>query len=582
MLRRRMLLLAATLTASFALADTVDVPMRDGVDLATDVWLPAGAGPFPTILRRTPYGRALDPASVEAVNNLGYAFVSQDVRGRGDSHGQYAPFFSDADDGADTVGWLTAQSWSDGHVAMYGGSAESIVQLLAAGEGPVGLDALNPYEGTPDVRRSLFPGGAWRKDLTTDWLASLGESSAEDDLRANEADSAWWDPVRLDATEYARTDAAMLLVAGFFDIFESEMPAIPAALHAQGQGDDVWLILGPWTHGGAGVTAQGEVEFPDAIYADYYTELFALYDYRLRGAARPTWAPVRYAVSTFANRAAKADIEWVDADTWPPPSTPERLYLGDPGLGGAPGGSPVALAVDPDDPVPSVGGGNLNSAAGVYDQTAVDARADVATFATAPSEDTVTVAGDLSATIWAASATSDVDVIARVEVVTPGGSAWLVGDGVRRGRFVGGEDAIRPLTPGEPVAFSLDLGPIAVTLPPGHTLRIAISGSLYPRYERNPGEAVPIADHPEPVPTTLTIYRDDAHPSSIVVPMTAGTLGGGPVDVGDTGAVDSGTGKPGTSGCGCATASRPGEGPAGAGGSALVGLVGLALVRRRQ
>ena len=571
------------LLCSLALAETTSVPMADGTSLATDVWTPTGAGPWPTILRRTPYGRAFDADSVAAVNSLGYALVSQDVRGRGDSEGEFAPFFNDASDGADTVAWITAQSWSDGHLSMYGGSAESIVQFLVAGEGAPGLEAIQPFQGSPDLRRSFYPGGAWRQDLTTGWLDSLGESHAEAALRLNEVDGPFWDPVRLDEDELAQTDAAMLLVGGFFDIFEGEMAGAPAALRASGSDADVWLVLGPWTHGGASEVSQGKVRFPDAVYSDYLTELFELYDWRLKGGPKPSWAPVRYAVSTFSDTGSSASSEWIDADTWPPPETLERLYLGAEGLGAVSDGEPVSLEVDPSSPVPSVGGGNLNSASGVYDQSDVDARDDVFVAATAPREESVTIAGDLSATIWAASATTDADVIVRVEVVPPSGKAWLVADGVRRGRFVQGEDEIRPLTPGEPARFEIDLGPIAVTLPPGHSLQIAISGTLSPRYEVNPGEAVALSEEPTPVESALTIYRDEAHPSSVTVPITDGSIGGLPVsdEPGDTAGEEPADSAEdpvkGTTGCGCAS----GQTSAARGG--WVGLlVGCLIWRRRK
>ena len=569
------------LLTSLALAETFSVPMSDGTALATDVHTPSGAGPWPTILRRTPYGRSFDADTIAAVNGLGYALVSQDVRGRGDSEGEFRPFFDDASDGVDTVAWVASQSWSDGHMSMYGGSAESIVQLLAAGEGAPGLDAIQPFQGTPDLRRSLYPGGAWRKDLTTDWLKSLGERGAEAALREHEADSDFWDAVRLDQDELAATDAAMLLVGGFFDIFEGELAATPGALAAAGSDAEVWMIYGPWTHGGAGNAAQGEVSFPDAVYGDYITELFQLYDYKLKGGARPSWAPVRYAVSTFADARATASSVWIEADTWPPPGTRERLYLGAEGLGAASDGEPVQLEVDPDDPVPSVGGGNLNSASGVYDQAEVDARDDVLVAELGARDEAVTLAGDLSATIWAASATTDADVIVRVEVVPPSGKVWLVADGVRRGRFVAGEDEIRPLTPGEPARFEIDLGPIAVTLPPGHLLRIALSGTLAPRYEVNPNEAVALSEDPDPVPTTLTIYRDADHPSSVVVPLTDGTLGGEPVTDApeDTGAdpdSDPDDGPKGASGCQC------GAGRFSPAGLAWMLALGAMVTRRRR
>ena len=144
---------------------TVPVPMRDGKNLATDVWLGANdsvSKKHPVLLRRTPYGRAIDAASLQASLNAGFMVVSQDVRGRGDSEGDFLPFLNDAADGPATMAWIASQAWSNGSIGTYGGSAEGIVQLMAAGEGPPALKCAMPTVPTDDIYEALYPGGAWR------------------------------------------------------------------------------------------------------------------------------------------------------------------------------------------------------------------------------------------------------------------------------------------------------------------------------------------------------------------------------------------------------------------------------------
>jgi uncharacterized protein (TIGR03382 family) len=553
-----------------AFAGTEQVVARDGVGLATDVWVPAGEGPFPTILRRTPYGRGIDAATVQQVNALGYALVTQDVRGRGGSAGAFVPFFDDATDGADTIAWIRAQSWSNGRIGTWGNSAEAITQVLAAGEGPEGLACMHLGVVTDDVRSSVWRGGAWRTDLGTNWLTELDAAGAITEFKANELDSPVWDSTRLDATERARVDVPAFFFTGYFDVFEGE--GVPAwqALRAEADPsarDQQYLLLGPWTHGGMLSTMQGEVSFPaDSQYNAYVVELAGWLNWCLQDGPPPAYSRVRYYVSKFADAGPTATGEWRNADDWPPASTPERLWLGDGTLGSSRGGS-TEIPVDPADPVPSVGGGNLTTAAGIFDQSDVDARPDVAVFTSAPASEAAEIVGFASASVWASSTGTDGDVIVRVEVVTPGGESWLIADGVRRGRFRTSEAELEPLDPGVPALFDVDLGPVAWTLPAGHALRVAISGTLAPRYEPNPGVAEALADDPPFTPSTLTIWHDDDHPSAISVPMTRGTLGGEAVvdDLVDCCKQD----EPG---CGCASV-HP--------GSTWV-VLALALLRRRR
>jgi hypothetical protein len=526
----------AAAPASAQVLTTERVPMRDGVELATDVWLPGGTVTArPVLLRRTPYGRAFEEGAIASFHALGYHFVSQDVRGRGDSDGAFVPFLDDARDGHDTIEWIAAQPWCNGRVGTFSGSAEGIVQLLAAGEAPPALRCAHVGVAAGDVWQAINPGGVWRSELTTSWLVGLGEPAALDWYRRHELLDASWDPARLDAAERARVAIPILLYGGLFDIFAPDTPRTHRLLQqeaASAARDDQFLVFGPWTHGGVnGTTVQGQVTFPaDAEYLAFVEELLAFFGWCLQDGPRPDWAPVRHYVMRLADDGRSAAGEWRDADAWPPPSSPATLHLHDDGVLRSPlpagGGAPAELPVDPAAPIPSLGGGNLSTPAGPFDQDTVDRRADVLVAQTPPAATDVELVGDVAARIWVSTTSTDGDVVVRLMDVTPAGASLLLADGARRGRFLGGTDAIRPLVPGAPIVFDVELGPVAFVLPAGHALRVAVQGTSSPRYEPNPGVAVPLADDPAPVRSTLTVYRDEVHPSAVVLPVTAGTLPG--------------------------------------------------------
>lgn len=586
-LRGTLLLSLSVLLASTAAAQptTVRVTMRDGTELATDVWTPSPSdGPRPVLLRRTPYGRALDAGLAAGLLAFGYAVVSQDVRGRGDSDGVFSPFRDDALDGADTIAWAAAQPWSNGRVGTFGGSAEGIVQLVAAGEGPPALECVHATVATDDVYEGIYPGGAWRTELGTAWLTGLSAPDALADFRAHEVADAYWDPARLDAIERARIDASVLLVGGFYDIFAIGTPRAFREIQAASPGgaqDRRYLVLGPWTHGGLSSTTQGQLAYPaSATYEAYVTELAEYFEWCLKDGPRPSWPAVRYYVSEIADDGTRSGGEWRSATTWPPPSAPVELRLHDDGAllarAPAPDGAPARLDVDPADPVPSIGGGNLTTPAGPFDQRVVDAREDVLLATTPIATEPVELVGDVRARIFASSATTDADVIVRLEQVTPGGRVLALADGIRRARFAEGFDRIRPLTPNEPVWLDVEVGPIAMVLPAGHALRVAVSGTSSPRYEPSPNVAEPIATA-TPRTTTLTVYRDATHPSAITLPVARGTPPGASEPPPDAGADrDAGVGPMPSAGCGC-RASRPF-----AGGAPLLALIGLVASRARR
>jgi uncharacterized protein len=516
--------------------------MADGVLLATDIWRGPGDRPRPTLLRRTPYGRAYGEHDAQRQLDAGYVFVSQDVRGRGNSAGEFSPFSSDEADARATLDWIAAQPWSNGKVGTFSGSAEGVVQFLAMAAAPEPLRCAHVSVATHDVYAAMLPGGAWRTDLDTAWLNSLGAPGMIDEWKAHEVRDAYWDASTLSIEEMEKIDHPVFMTGGFFDIFapdESRAASLLPQHVAPGARPDVFVVLGPWTHGSRG-PRQGQLLYPDsaALHSDN-SEQDAFFAWCLQGAARPAGAAVRYYITELSDservdrsdgaRVMLADGGWRDSALWPPAGVhTETLFLAaDNRLGPtAQDAERVELPLDPANPMPSRGGGNFSNPAGPHDQAELDRRRDVYVAATLPLPAPVELVGTPRAFVWAASATDDIDVVVRFEQVTANGKVVAFADGVRRGRFVHGYDAIRPLVPGEPALFELELGPIALRVREGSALRIAISGASNPRYEPNPNHAAPLATRPAVVPTTLSIFRDPAHPSRLELPVLLGEIPG--------------------------------------------------------
>lgn len=530
----------STAAAQFSL--NTRVKMADGVELSTDVWRnPFDDTPRPVLLRRTPYGRALNAAEASRLFALGFIVVSQDVRGRGDSDGSYLPFFNDKADGRDTIDWIAAQDWSNGRVGTYSTSTEGILQHLLMAAAPAALSCVHVTMGSHDVYEAFFPGGAWRTDFGTNWLRAIDESSVIDTFKAHEVQDDYWKVATLSTKEMSKIDHPVFMLGGLFDMFAPSQSRIAEALQksvAAASRGDVFVVLGPWTHTGLGQTRQGQLIYPDdAAMASWLLEQMQFFSWCMKGAGRPPFPAVRYYQTELTDETKVDSLDnqtrliakggWHESKQWPPAETkPATLYLqGDHALMDSVGDAEtIVLPVDPADPTPSRGGGNFASSAGPYDQIDSDARPDVYVSTSGVFAEDSELVGTPRAYVWAASATTDVDVVVRLEAVTPGGHAILMSDGVRRGRFVGGYDARRPLTPGKPALFEIELGPLALRVPRGHALRVALSGSSAPRYEPNPNVATALAMSPTPVKTTLTIFRDRQHPTRIEFPLFSGKL----------------------------------------------------------
>jgi predicted acyl esterase len=259
---------------------TVQVPVRDGVMLATDIYLPAGEGPWPVALARTPYdkndfrsGGGHGGVAPARFTNGGIVLVVQDVRGRGASPGRAQPAFADAkgerQDGADTVAWIRQQPWCNGKIATFGGSYPGMTQLALAGAGPEGIVGQYVRAAPSSLYHTwVFQNGVYRKGWVDGWLQGTGWPAV---VRQTWQQHPYYDDYWRDQDLGAHAEQVrwpMLFVAGWFDVFSQG--TIEAFTQVQERGGEgargrQHLVIGPWDHAiwaGAFPRAAGQLTFP--------------------------------------------------------------------------------------------------------------------------------------------------------------------------------------------------------------------------------------------------------------------------------------------------------------------------------
>jgi predicted acyl esterase len=504
--------------------------MRDGTRLAANVFLPEGKGPFPVVLMRTPYlkDRMAGAQFTQRYTRAGYALVVQDVRGKGHSEGFYAAFTDDIPDGYDTVEWVAAQPWSNGKVGMSGGSALGITANMAAIAAPPHLIAAYVVVAPTDRAENSFMGGVMKEKDTVGWLQGQGVSDKVIDsirgrvVRNVEAD-------RGDMSQglkYIRIP--IYNVGGWYDIFDSGNTYNFSYLQnhgANGARGNQKLLMGPFGHG----QLSGDLAYPgaDNMRANADQEI-RWFDYWLKGVDNGIMdePPVTYFMMAPARKGAYSPKNrFIQAANWPPANREVRYYpTADGRLTAAPpeADKPVSYRFDPANPVPTVGGANLNLDRGPMDQRAIGARADYLRFTTPVLSKDVVIAGAVSVELWAATDGPDTDFMAKLVDVYPDGYEALVLDAPIRARYRNGRmaDEVRMMTPGAPERLTIDLWSTAITFEAGHRIMLVITSSNAPRFEVNPNTGEAAGSHRlAPRVATNTVYFDRDHPTALVLPV---------------------------------------------------------------
>lgn len=479
------------------------VAMRDGVKLATDVWLPAGKPPFPVILLRTPYNKDAIPGT--GGNASGYVVVVQDTRGRFASQGENLPFegdgFADHFDGVDTLNWLATQPWCSGKIGTMGGSALGIAQLDMAGAGTNRLSAQYIQVASPSVYRYMvFPGGVFKKALVEDWVRATKYDERILQIWRQHPDYDTYWRARDVTLHWNRCNAPAIHMGGWYDIFTQG--SIDSFLGYQLHGGprargNQKLIMGPWTHG---LLQQqvGELRYLNSTaIPGHPDDVIRWFDHWLKGAANgaaelPT---VTYYVMGDTSDAHAPGNVWRSAATWPPvPFRAAKLYLtAAHGLtAAAPRGSAtLAYDYDPAKPTPTVGGPQLTLPAGPMDQRSVETRPDVLVFTSSRLDRALEVTGRVRARLWARSTAPDTDWMVKLCDVYPDGRSMNVCEGILRARFRDGFDHEVFMQPGRDYAFDIDLASTSIIFNKGHRLRVQVASSSSPGFDPNPNTGDP-------------------------------------------------------------------------------------------
>lgn len=509
-------------------------PMRDEVKLAGNLYLPAGKGPFPCIVQRTPYGKDLmfaSPAGAKKYTDAGYAYFVQDVRGKGHSEGFYSAFINDAFDGYDTVEWMAKQDWCNGSIGITGASAMGYTSLLAATMNPPHLKAAYVVVAPSTRLTGAYIGGAFKQKDSGDW--SRGQGISEEVIAqsaANYPASSYWDRTEI-AEQRKYIDIPIYQYGGWFDIFNEGN--VRNFMHLQHEGaagarGNQKLEMGPFGHG----PLSGDMEYPNGggignAQGGADSEM-RWWEYWLKGVDNGIMSepPVKIFMMASARKGAvSAKNRWMQFGDWPPAPATVNYYLG--ADGALTTTKPVkataskTYSFDPTKPVQTIGGANLTFDRGPMDQRPIGNRQDYLRFQTAPLTNDVVIAGPVSMDLWASTDGPDTDFVVKLVDVYPDGYEAIILDTAIRARYRNGRmpDEIKMMTPGAPEKFTLDLWDTAITFEKGHRIAVHVTSSNYPRIDANPNTGA----NPGPgVKTRVarnTIYMDASKPSALQLPV---------------------------------------------------------------
>ena len=494
---------------------TYYIEMRDGIKLATDVYLTPGSfgQPRPVILARTPYGKnSMGGMYGMLYLTQGYHMVVQDCRGTYDSddHEDFMMFQQAYQDGVDTIDWILEQSWCNGKIASVGASALAINEFFYAGMNPKGLECQSLMIGTPDLyKTSIWPGGAFRESLATGWLEGAADNyeyqlqriidyPKKEDINYNSTSM-----FLAEGPNFGHVNVPAIHVGGWYDVFQQgTLDGFMGYddLSLEGARGKQLLIMGPFTHGFPGEGQQGELFFPTGEYKgfDLYLEWEQrLFDHVLMGKDFD-WSEPRvayYMMGDVNDTSSEGINDYQFASDWPVPYVNDTWYFIDGGQlvkGSSGANRNYSYIYDPRDPVPTLGGTNLMIAPGPYDQRSAESRSDVLIFETPVLTSSIDVIGHMWANLWITSNCSNTDFTVKITDVYPNGQSMLLTDGIINAiRRDGFDKDAAPLNSSQPVKVTIDLWSTAYQFGVGHKIRVAISSSNYPRFAINPNTGTP-------------------------------------------------------------------------------------------
>ena len=558
------------------------IEMRDGAKLATSIFKPKGDRKFPTVLIRHTHGPAdkINPELTNFYVRNSYAFVVESPRGFHQSEGSWDFFKHDGwgenRDGYDTIEWIASQPWSDGNIGMMGGSGSAVPQYLVSPTPPPNLKALFITVGwTP--RNLVYRGGAYRmcshRGILTLVAAMMLNIANQEDVktrleRANNEIDRWYRHLPLEDYppfaelldwyfEHLRhpdygdywsgmdallradeTDVPAVHLTGWFDFdLETSIRAFKA-LQRYGKTERCRsgqrLIIGPWSHGfpdldpGEKCYRQlGDVDFGADAAFDMHAYRLKWYDHWLKG--KNNGKAGEKPVQVFL----MGENRWLELDEWPPANIEYRaMYLregkrgADATLNGGvlssqqPGSSEKAddYRYDLEDPIPTLGE-YPGVAYAPVDQRPIESR--ILCYTSEALKEPSRIIGPVTTVIYASSSAPDTDWVVRLCDVWPDGRSIPICNGVLRARYRESQSYQLPMSPGSVYRFEIDMFATAITFLPGHLIRVHVTSSDFPRYDRNLNTGGHFAEESIGQIAENVIYHDAERASHVTLPVVS-------------------------------------------------------------
>jgi putative CocE/NonD family hydrolase len=552
----------------------VAVKMRDGVTLSADIYRPQADGKFPVLLQRTPYDKNNGVETGLAGAARGYVVIFQDVRGRYTSEGEWYTFKHESEDGYDTIEWAAALPYSDGRVGMFGGSYVGATQMLAAIAHPPHLAGICPFATASNYHENwTYQGGAFEQWFNESWTSGLARDTVNHvvtghvnaqkgmwtlpltsyplfnfpassgvpysvgevaqyflDWVAHPAYDDYWKHWSIEE-HFADISVPTLHIAAWYDIFQGGSLRNYIGIKAHGgeaarQGQHLLVTIGG--HAGSGQTI-GDIDFgPTAPFNERETT-FNWYDYLFKGVQ-----------NEFAGKPVKIFVmgtnQWREEDDWPLARAHNTKYfLHSTGKANSLRGDGALSAVapkvensdqfvyDPANPVATTGGplccDSNHMKPGPLDQRAVEAREDVLIYSAPSFGQDTEVTGPVTLELYAKSSAVDTDFTAKLVDVWPDGLAQNLTEGIIRVRYRDSNEKAQFMNPGQIYKLYIDLWSTSNVFRKGHALRLEISSSNFPRFDRNLNTGEPAGAGQSYVSATNTIYHDAERPSALVLPL---------------------------------------------------------------
>lgn len=540
---------------------TFQVPTRDGETLATDVYLPGEleGTPVPAVLVRTPYGKKRGVSVYYRFVQRGYAVVVQDTRGREESTGEWLPEYYEVEDGDDTLNWIAAREWSDGQVAMTGGSYLGYVQWAAAASGNPHLKAMlsSVCAGSAfvDIPRR---GGCFNSGMLA-WAFAMSEKTMKPELMVQDWDhildirpletlaeealghpvsflSKWLEHRDLDELwkrsswkdRYQGSPVPALIMSGWFD--DNGMGTTEALELVRDWPQGTWkAVLGPWKHSGnADYDLHGTYVGDDALRYDMDLLCMKWLEHFLKG--RDTGIEKTAAVEYYT----LGENQWKQAQAWPPEGTEEQIFYldgdcDDAGVGTGreqgkgilslecPGSSGQdSYQYDPDDPSTHIIDVSENELETPEDYTEEEKRRDILCFKTPAFECPVTITGDVTVKLFVSCDCPATDLVVRITDVDENGRSVKLADGVLGCKYRNGFEKPEYMEVGKIYEVSVRTTKISNTFRSGHKMRLTITSSaknfIFPNSNTELG-----FDSPEKRIANVTVHRGKEYPSSVCV-----------------------------------------------------------------